>query len=96
MANYNSVVDGEKIIQTALDNFGRVDILINNAGILRDRSFARISDKDWDLVNDVHLKGSFKCTQAAWETFKKQQYGRIIMTSSSSGLYGNFGQANYA
>lgn len=90
------MVDGEKIIQTALDNYGRIDILVNNAGILRDRSFARISDKDWDLVNDVHLKGSFKCTQAAWATFKKQKYGRVIMTSSTSGLYGNFGQANYA
>lgn len=96
MANYNSVVDGDKIIQTALDNFGRIDILVNNAGILRDRSFARISDQDWDLINDVHLKGSFKCTQAAWPIFKKQKYGRVIMTSSTSGLYGNFGQANYA
>ncbi|XP_026286944.1 peroxisomal multifunctional enzyme type 2 [Frankliniella occidentalis] len=94
--DYNSVEDGEKIIQTALDNFGRVDILINNAGILRDRTFARISDQDWDLVHRVHLKGSFKTTQAAWPHMRKQQYGRIIMTSSQSGLCGNFGQANYS
>lgn len=96
VADYNSVVDGEKIIKTALDNFGRVDVLVNNAGILRDKSFARISDQDWDLIHNVHLKGSFKTTQAAWPIFKKQNYGRIIMTSSNSGLYGNFGQANYS
>lgn len=96
VADYNSVTEGEKIIQTALDNFGRVDILVNNAGILRDRSFARISDQDWNLVHDVHLKGSHKTTQAAWPIFKKQNYGRIIMTSSTSGTIGNFGQANYS
>lgn len=96
VANYNSVTDGEKIIQTAMENFGRVDILINNAGILRDRSFARISEQDWDLIHNVHLKGSFKTTQAAWPIFRKQNYGRIIMTSSNSGVYGNFGQANYS
>lgn len=96
VADYNSVVDGEKIIKTALDNFGRVDILVNNAGILRDKSFAKISDADWDLVYAVHVKGSFKTTQAAFPIFKKQGYGRIIMTCSNSGLYGNFGQANYS
>nr|CAD7423672.1 unnamed protein product [Timema monikensis] len=95
-ANYNSVEDGEKIIQTALDNFGRIDVVVNNAGILRDRSFARISDTDWDLIQQVHLKGTFKTTQAAWPHFRKQNYGRVIVTSSNSGLYGNFGQANYA
>ncbi|XP_045483178.1 peroxisomal multifunctional enzyme type 2 [Harmonia axyridis] len=96
VADYNSVVEGDKIIKTALDNFGRVDVLINNAGILRDKGFARISDQDWDLVHQVHLKGSFKTTQAAFPIFKKQNYGRIIMTSSNSGIYGNFGQANYS
>nr|CAD7401807.1 unnamed protein product [Timema cristinae] len=95
-ANYNSVEDGEKIIQTALDNFGRIDVVVNNAGILRDRSFARISNTDWDLIQQVHLKGTFKTTQAAWPHFRKQNYGRVIVTSSNSGLYGNFGQANYA
>ncbi|CAH0551643.1 unnamed protein product [Brassicogethes aeneus] len=96
VADYNSVVDGDKVIKTALDNFGRIDVLINNAGILRDKSFVRISDQDWDLVHNVHLKGSFKATQAAFPVFKKQGYGRIVMTSSNSGLYGNFGQANYS
>lgn len=94
-ANYDSVTEGEKIIQTALDNYGRVDILVNNAGILRDRSFARISEQDLNLILDVHLKGSFKTTQAAWPIFKKQNFGRVIMTASNSGVYGNFGQANY-
>lgn len=96
VANYDSVTDGEKIIKTALDNFGRVDILVNNAGILRDKSFAKISDQDLNLILDVHLRGSFKTTQAAWPIFKKQNYGRIIMTTSNSAIYGNFGQANYA
>ncbi|XP_046970039.1 peroxisomal multifunctional enzyme type 2 [Vanessa cardui] len=96
VADYNSVVEGEKIIKTALDNFGRIDILINNAGILRDKSFQKMSDQDWDLVHAVHLKGAFKTTQAAWETFKKQKFGRVIMTSSNAGLLGNFGQANYS
>uniref|UniRef100_A0A146L102 Peroxisomal multifunctional enzyme type 2 n=1 Tax=Lygus hesperus TaxID=30085 RepID=A0A146L102_LYGHE len=96
VADYNSVTDGEKIIKTALDNFGRVDIVVNNAGILRDKSFARISDSDWNLVHDVHLRGAFKVTQAAWPHLRKQKYGRVIFTSSNSGLYGNFGQANYS
>lgn len=95
-ADYNSVVEGEKIIETAIKNFGRVDILVNNAGILRDKSVANISNEDWDLVHNVHLKGSFKTSQAAWPIFKKQKYGRIILTSSNSGVYGNFGQANYS
>ncbi|XP_023954349.1 peroxisomal multifunctional enzyme type 2 [Bicyclus anynana] len=96
VADYNSVVEGEKLIKTALDNFGRIDILINNAGILRDKSFQKMSEQDWDLIHAVHLKGAFKTTQAAWETFKKQKYGRVIMTSSNAGLIGNFGQANYS
>lgn len=96
VADYNNVIEGEKIIQTALDNFGRIDILINNAGILRDKSFARISDQDWDIIQAVHLKGAFKTSQAAFPVFKKQNFGRIIMTTSNSGIYGNFGQANYS
>lgn len=96
VANYNSVVEGDKVVETAIKTYGRVDIIINNAGILRDRSIAKISEQDWNLVNDVHLKGSFKVTQAAWPYMKKQNYGRIIMTASNSGIYGNFGQANYS
>lgn len=95
-ANYDSVVDGDNIIKTALDNYGRIDILVNNAGILRDRSFAKTSAQDLNLILDVHLKGSFNTTQAAWPIFKKQNFGRVIMTASNSGVYGNFGQANYS
>ncbi|KAI5094952.1 peroxisomal multifunctional enzyme type 2 [Silurus meridionalis] len=96
VANYDSVEDGEKLIQTALDAFGRIDIVVNNAGILRDRSFARTSDLDWDLIHRVHLRGSFLVTRAAWNHMKNQKFGRIIMTSSAAGIYGNFGQANYS
>ncbi|XP_051876370.1 peroxisomal multifunctional enzyme type 2 isoform X2 [Pristis pectinata] len=96
VASYDSVEEGEKIVQTALDAYGKIDIIVNNAGILRDRSFARISDLDWDLIQRVHLRGSFKVTRAAWNHMKNQKYGRIIMTASTSGIYGNFGQANYS
>ncbi|XP_061585399.1 peroxisomal multifunctional enzyme type 2 [Cololabis saira] len=96
VANYDSVEDAEKLIQTALDAFGRIDIVVNNAGILRDRSFARTSDLDWDLIQRVHLRGSFLVTRAAWNHMKKQNFGRIIMTASAAGIYGNFGQANYS
>ena len=95
-ANYESVENGEGLVKKALEAFGRIDILVNNAGILRDRSFARMSDQDWDLVHRVHLRGSFLVTRAAWPHMKKQGYGRIIMTSSTSGVFGNFGQANYS
>ncbi|XP_077146974.1 peroxisomal multifunctional enzyme type 2 [Ranitomeya variabilis] len=96
VANYDSVEAGEKLIQSALDAFGRIDIVINNAGILRDRSFARVSDADWDIIHRVHLRGSFLVTRAAWNHMKNQKFGRIIMTSSAAGIYGNFGQANYS
>ncbi|XP_054466225.1 peroxisomal multifunctional enzyme type 2 [Anoplopoma fimbria] len=96
VANYDSVEDGEKVIQSALDAFGRIDVVVNNAGILRDRSFARTSDLDWDLIQRVHLRGSFMVTRAAWNHMKKQKFGRIIMTASAAGIYGNFGQANYS
>ncbi|KAI8820988.1 peroxisomal hydratase-dehydrogenase-epimerase [Fimicolochytrium jonesii] len=96
VANYDSVEDGEKIVQTALDAFGRIDVVINNAGILRDKSFARMTDADWDLVQRVHVRGSYKVAKAAWEHMQKQGYGRIINTASAAGIYGNFGQANYA
>ncbi|KAI9317928.1 hypothetical protein BX666DRAFT_2026336 [Dichotomocladium elegans] len=96
VANYDSVTDGHKIVETAMKAFGRVDIVINNAGILRDKSFARMTDQDWDLIQAVHVKGSYAVTKAAFPIMKKQNYGRIIMTASAAGLYGNFGQANYS
>ncbi|KAJ8380974.1 hypothetical protein SKAU_G00017520 [Synaphobranchus kaupii] len=96
VANYDSVENGDKLVQTALDAFGRIDIVINNAGILRDRTFGRTSDLDWDLIHRVHLRGSFLVTRAAWNHMKNQKYGRIIMTSSAAGIYGNFGQGNYS
>lgn len=94
--NYDSVEEGEKLVQTALNVYGRIDIVINNAGILRDKSFARLSEQDWDLVHRVHLRGAFKVSQAAWPYMKKNNFGRIIMTSSVAGIFGNFGQANYS
>merc|ERR1712032_1416537 len=92
----DSVEDGDKIIDTAIKAFGRVDVLINNAGILRDVSFAKMTDKDWDLINTVHLRGVYKCTKAAWPHFSKQQFGRVINITSAAGIYGNFGQVNYS
>ncbi|MCG8417553.1 MAG: SDR family NAD(P)-dependent oxidoreductase [Proteobacteria bacterium] len=94
--NYDSVEDGDKIVRTAIDAYGRLDIVINNAGILRDVSFKKMSLLDWDLVFRVHVTGSFRVTHAAWPIMQEQNYGRIIMTSSASGIYGNFGQANYS
>lgn len=96
MANYDSVEFGEKIIKTATDNYGKVDILINNAGILRDISFQKMKDLDWDLIMKVHMKGSYSCTRAAWNIMREQKYGRIINTASAAGLYGSFGQVNYS
>ncbi|XP_058795537.1 peroxisomal multifunctional enzyme type 2-like [Phymastichus coffea] len=96
IANYDNVLDGDRIVKTAIDTFGQIDIVINNAGILRDKSFLKMSDADWDIIHDVHLKGAMKVTKAAWPYLRKQNFGRIIMTSSNSGLYGNFGQPNYS
>lgn len=95
-ANYDSVEDGGKIVQTALDTYGRIDVVINNAGILRDVSFHKMSVEDWDLIYRVHVYGSFRVTHAAWPHMRDQGYGRIVMTASAAGIYGNFGQANYA
>jgi len=96
VANYDSVAEGDKLVKTAVDAFGTVHIVINNAGILRDVSFAKITDKDWDLIHLVHVKGAYSVTKAAWPYFLKQNYGRVIMTTSAAGIYGNFGQANYS
>ncbi|KIW66623.1 peroxisomal hydratase-dehydrogenase-epimerase [Phialophora macrospora] len=96
VANYDSVEHGDKIIKTAIDNFGRVDVLLNNAGILRDISFKNMKDSDWDLINTVHVKGAYKCARAAWPYFRKQKYGRVINTASAAGLFGSFGQCNYS
>lgn len=85
-----------EMVQAALDKWGRVDVLINNAGILRDKSFAKMSLEEWRVVVDVHLNGTAYCCHAVWSVMQEQGYGRIVMTSSSSGVYGNFGQANYA
>jgi NAD(P)-dependent dehydrogenase (short-subunit alcohol dehydrogenase family) len=97
-AAIGSVTDGgavEAMVAATLDAWGRIDILVNNAGILRDKSFAKMSLDDFRLVVDVHLMGAVTCTKAVWETMRAQNYGRVVMTTSSSGLYGNFGQANY-
>ncbi len=96
VANYDSVEDGTKIVQCALDTFGRIDIVVNNAGILRDTSFPKMSADDWDLIYRVHVLGSFRVTQAAWGHMRDAGYGRVIMTASAAGIYGNFGQANYS
>lgn len=96
VVNTSSVADGAAVIKTAVDAFGTVTILINNAGILRDKGFKNMSDKEWDQIMEVHLKGAFSCTKAAWPLFRKQKFGRVINTASAAGLYGNFGQANYS
>ncbi|MFO1354809.1 MAG: SDR family NAD(P)-dependent oxidoreductase [Gammaproteobacteria bacterium] len=95
IASTDSVLEGGCIIDAALTAFGSVDVLVNNAGIIRDRSFARMTEEDWQAVLDVHLTGAWRTTQAAWKHMLQRQYGRILFTSSAAGLYGNFGQANY-
>ncbi|QOL25817.1 SDR family NAD(P)-dependent oxidoreductase [Thalassotalea sp. LPB0316] len=92
VANFDEVQD---MVDSAVARWGKVDILVNNAGILRDKSFSKMSLDDFKLVMDVHLMGSVNCTKAVWDLMKEQNYGRIVMTTSSSGMYGNFGQANY-
>jgi NAD(P)-dependent dehydrogenase (short-subunit alcohol dehydrogenase family) len=99
VANYDSVATpegGVAIVATALETFGRVDIIVNNAGILRDASFQKLEPDALDLVMKVHLYGAFHVSQAAWSHLREQNYGRIVSTASGSGLYGNFGQSNYS
>jgi NAD(P)-dependent dehydrogenase (short-subunit alcohol dehydrogenase family) len=86
---------GQAIVQTALDNFGKVDIVINNAGILRDKTFAKLEHEDLDAVLDVHLKGAFHVSQPAFRVMKENGYGRFVFTASNAGVFGNFGQTNY-
>jgi NAD(P)-dependent dehydrogenase (short-subunit alcohol dehydrogenase family) len=98
MANGANVANMEQVqtmVDQTMEKWGRIDILVNNAGILRDKSFANMPIEDFKLVIDVHLMGSANCSKAVWGIMKQQNYGRIVMTTSSSGLYGNFGQANY-
>ncbi|ODQ63535.1 multifunctional beta-oxidation enzyme [Nadsonia fulvescens var. elongata DSM 6958] len=96
VANYDSVEFGEKIIETAVNAFGTVHVLINNAGILRDKAFKNMTKEEFEFVYKVHVQGAYKVTHAAWPLFRNQNYGRIINTASAAGLYGNFGQANYS
>jgi NAD(P)-dependent dehydrogenase (short-subunit alcohol dehydrogenase family) len=94
-ANVAKFDEVEAMVKQAMDKWGRVDILVNNAGILRDKSFVKGSLEDFKLVLDVHLMGSVNCTKACWAIMRDQGYGRVVVTTSSSGLYGNFGQSNY-
>ena len=94
-ADVSNYEDCEAMVSDALSKWGRVDVLINNAGILRDKSFGKLEMPDWNKVIDVHLNGSANCSRAVWNQMKEQNYGRILMTTSTSGIYGNFGQANY-
>jgi NAD(P)-dependent dehydrogenase (short-subunit alcohol dehydrogenase family) len=94
-ASVTDVAEVEAMVETAMRQWRRVDILVNNAGILRDKSFAKMSLEDFRAVVEVHLMGSVICSKAVWDIMREQNFGRIVMTTSSSGLYGNFGQANY-
>ncbi|MGH3443559.1 MAG: SDR family oxidoreductase [Nitriliruptorales bacterium] len=98
VANYDGVASsegGHAIIGTALEAFGRVDVVVNNAGILRDVTFHKMADEQWDAVLQVHLYGTYYVTRAAWPHLREQGHGRVVVTTSTSGLYGNFGQTNY-
>ena len=98
IANAASVTDYaavQAMVDQAMTKWGRIDILVNNAGVLRDKTFAKMDIEDFRFVVDVHLMGAVNCTKAVWEIMRGQNYGRIVMTTSSSGLYGNFGQSNY-
>ena len=98
MSNGGNVTEYEQMVEMvarATEAWGGVHVLINNAGVLRDKSFAKMEPADFRFVVDVHLNGSANCTKAVWETMRAQNYGRVLMTASSTGLYGNFGQANY-
>ena len=94
-ANVTDMAEVTRMVDEAMAKWGRIDILVNNAGVLRDKSFSNVEMKDFAFVLDVHLMGSVNCSKAVWNVMREQGYGRIAMTTSSSGLYGNFGQTNY-
>lgn len=96
LANYDSVEFGQKIVADAIGTYGQIDIVINNAGLVRDKVFHKMKAKDWEIVQLVHLKGPFMVTRAAWPHMRKNGYGRVLNIGSASGIYGNFGQANYS
>lgn len=98
IANGANVTKDDEVaamVQQAMDSWGRIDVLVNNAGILRDKTFAKMTMDDFRLVVDVHLNGTAVCTKAVWDIMREQEYGRVVLTTSSTGLYGNFGQSNY-
>lgn len=96
VANIDPVQEGDRIVQQAMDVYGRVDAVINNAGVLRDVTFHKMTDDQWRAIYEIHLLGTYRTTRAAWNHMRAANYGRIVFTSSAAGLYGNFGQANYA
>ncbi|MCW9034799.1 MAG: SDR family NAD(P)-dependent oxidoreductase [Alphaproteobacteria bacterium] len=98
MADTTNITDEAGVnamVQTVMDKWGRIDVLINNAGILRDKTFSKMETHNFNVVMDVHLMGTYNCTRAVWPIMREQNYGRILVTSSASGIYGNFGQSNY-
>ena len=96
VGNYSDVCDGEAVVATALSEYGTVHILVNNAGVLRDKSFARMTREQWDIVYQTHLLGAMAVSKAAWRTMNEQKYGRIVNITSVNGLYGQIGQVNYS
>jgi len=94
--NYLSVAEGDKIVAAAMETFGRLDIVIHSAGILRDVSFSKMTETDWDKIMECHFIGTYKITKAAWPIMIQQNFGRIVFVTSAAGLYGNYGQANYS
>ncbi len=96
VANTDSVESGARLVETAMDAFGRLDIVVNNAGFLRDISFHKMRETDWFDIINVHLNGAFKVNRAAWPYMREQNFGRIVNTASAAGIYGNFGQVNYS